>query len=109
MGSVRCPASTVGAIAGTAVRSVNVGKIWGVGVTSGAGAAVYGDAVATAVGGTEVAVACVVGIGAAVMITVRVGSEPVQPKACPIRGRSTMPRVSVCGPSNIYSGNWGSR
>ena len=87
VGSVRCPTSTVGAAAGTAVPSVTTGSV---GVTPGAGTTVDGDAVAMAVGGTEVAVACVVGIGAAVIITVRVGSEAVQPKASPIRDRTTI-------------------
>ena len=89
VGSVRCPTSTVGAAAGTAVPSITTG--W-VGLTPGGGTTVDGDAVAVEVGGTEAAVACVVGIGAAVIIKVRVGSEPEQPKANPIRDRSTIPR-----------------
>lgn len=89
VGSIRCPTSAVGAAAGTAVPSVATGRV---GLTPGAGTTVDGDAVATEVGGTEVAVACVVGEGAAVIITVRVGSGPVQPKASPIRDRSTIPR-----------------
>ncbi len=89
VGSVRCPTSTVGAATGTAVPSITTGRV---GLTTGAGTTVDGDAVATEVGGTEVAVACVVGEGAAVIITVRVGSEPEQPKANPIRDRSAIPR-----------------
>ncbi len=89
VGSVRCPTSTVGAAAGTAVPSITTG--W-VGLTPGGGTTVDGDAVATEVGGTEAAVACVVGEGAAVIITVRVGSRPVQPKASPIRDRTTIAR-----------------
>ena len=49
-----------------------------------------GDAVATVVGGTDVAVACVVGEGAAVMITVRVGSRPPHPKANAISDKTAV-------------------
>ena len=85
VGSVRCPTSTVGAAAGTAVPSITTG--W-VGLTPGGGTTVDGDAVAMAVGGTEVAVACVVGEGAAVIITVRVDSGPPQPTANAISDRT---------------------
>jgi hypothetical protein len=61
---------------------------WGVGVTPGAGTAVDGKAVGTAVGGTGVEVAGIVGEGGVVSIRVRVGSAAPQPNASPISERT---------------------
>ncbi|MBU17972.1 MAG: hypothetical protein CL725_09750 [Chloroflexi bacterium] len=68
---------------------INVGNTCGLGATPVSGTAGDSDSVATEVGGMEVAVACVVGEGEVVMITVRVGSGTPHPKANTIRDRTT--------------------
>ena len=78
---------------------INVGNTCGLGATPVSGTAGDSVSVATEVGGMEVAVAGVVGEGAVVMITVRVGSGTPHPKANTIREGPPLLMESIGWPS----------